>query len=126
MSQLINEIETRQPVWKALSELYLDTELSTADFERIALVLKQSGYTLAQLKEIDLLEVFPLLQVNLMSPAGVWDGFDTHWLFLNCEKNYKKKQRWFHQQKYKFLNKFSYAMREDYWNAIESKIQALL
>ncbi len=122
MNELPNDIETRKPVWNALSELYLDTELSTSDFERIAIILKQSGYTLSQLKEIDLLEIFPLLQTNLYSPAGVWDGFDSDWLFLNCKKNYKKRQNWFHKLKCRFWNIFSYSMREDYWNAIESKM----
>ena len=53
-----NELETRKPVWNALSELYLDTELGETDFERIASVFKQSNYPLSTIKEIDLLGFF--------------------------------------------------------------------
>ena len=37
------EIDRRKPVWAALSELWLDTELTDDDLHRIADVMKRSG-----------------------------------------------------------------------------------
>jgi hypothetical protein len=39
------EIERRKPVWAALSELWLDAELDEDDLQRIAGVMKRSGYS---------------------------------------------------------------------------------
>lgn len=69
-------IITRKPVWIALSYFYLDVELQEEDFEKIASVFVESPYTLAQIKQINKYEVFPLLQMNLHSVAGDWLPYD--------------------------------------------------
>ncbi len=46
------DIERRKPVWAALSELWLDTELVEDDLQRIGGVMKRSGYTVPQLREL--------------------------------------------------------------------------
>jgi len=46
------EIERRKPVWLVLSELWLDTELTEDDLQRIAGVMQSSGYSVPQLREI--------------------------------------------------------------------------
>ena len=46
------EIERRKPVWAALSELWLDTELADDDLRRIAGVMGQSGYCVGMLRDI--------------------------------------------------------------------------
>lgn len=76
------EINRRKPVWVALSELWLDTELEPSDLERIAKCMKQSGFSVKELRHIYLDEVAPVLYPNLLSPAGEWMGFDEEWL---CE-----------------------------------------
>jgi len=43
------QIRKRRPVWVALSELWLDIELSAEDLERIARVMAESGLTIEQL-----------------------------------------------------------------------------
>jgi hypothetical protein len=75
MTDPIN-IEQRKPIWIALSEFYLDTELQDADFRQIAFTILESPYSLDQIKTINKYEVFPILQANLLSPAGEWAGFD--------------------------------------------------
>jgi hypothetical protein len=70
------DLERRRPVWSALSELYLDTELDDRDHERIAAVLIDSGYSTGQLEEILYRELHPVLHMNLLSVAGEWAGFD--------------------------------------------------
>ena len=74
------DIDRRKPVWIALSEFYLDTELQPADIEAIRLVFAQSGYTIDEIRRINYEEVAPILLDNLLSPAGVWAGFDADWL----------------------------------------------
>lgn len=74
------ELAKRRPVWVALSELWLDTKLQESDLAYIASVLKQSGYSLAELRAIHFNEVAPVVSPNLQLVAGVWDGFDEEWL----------------------------------------------
>src|SRR5690606_21791718 len=64
----------------ALSEFYLDTELQEHDFQRIPTILRESGYSMSELKRINYEEVAPVLSGNLVSTAGVWSGFDEAWL----------------------------------------------
>ena len=74
------EIHRRRPVWIALSDLYLDTELQAGDYEHIRDVILASGYTLDEVERILRFEVGPVLGLNLLSVAGVWSGFDPDWL----------------------------------------------
>ena len=113
------DLEQRKAIWNALSEFYLDTELSKEDFERIALVFKNTGLELEEIKEIDRYEVFPLLQPNLLSAAGEWAGFNEAWLVENCQKRIAKRKHWFYKMRIDFWNKLFYWMRKDYWIQIE-------
>src|SRR5688500_1297338 len=70
------KIEERAPVWIALSELFLDTELQDDDRERIAKTLAASPYSEKKLEEILRFEVTPVLKANLRCVAGEWSGFD--------------------------------------------------
>ena len=57
-------VETRKPVWIALSELFLDVDPSLA-YDYIARTLAASPYTLNELYAILCDEVAPLLKSNL-------------------------------------------------------------
>jgi len=75
--------QKRQPIWAALSDLWLDTELTDLDLERIARVMADSGFSIEALREIYLIEVAPVVSPNLLyllSIADVWTGFDERWL----------------------------------------------
>lgn len=74
------DLDRRRPVWDALSELFLDTELREPDIRRIAKVAADSGYSHDELEGILYDELFPILIWNLRSPAGEWVGFDPAWL----------------------------------------------
>lgn len=80
------EIERRKPVWIALSDLWLDTELTEDDLRRIAEVMRRSGYEVEELREIYLFEVAPVVFPNLLSVAGEWAGFDEEWLVNEVTK----------------------------------------
>jgi hypothetical protein len=87
-----SELERRKLVWVALSEFYLDTELSNDDYQRIARKLMESKYTFHEIKKIDTYEVFPVLHKNLLDTAGEWQGFDEEWLCEQCLDRYKDRK----------------------------------
>lgn len=66
----------RLPLWKALSELFLDSELDDGDVKLIASAIAESGLALPEAERILWEEVFPALGANLQVPAGAWGGFD--------------------------------------------------
>ena len=68
------EIERRRPVWHALSDLFLDTDISLF-YPSIRIALSQSGYDQAKLWHILWHEVAPVFAWNLYSATGVWDGW---------------------------------------------------
>lgn len=111
----------RKNIWLCLSALYLDTELSDNDYERIANTLKASHLSLQALKEIDLWEVFPSLQANLLSVAGEWAGFDEAWLIRECTKNYHKKNGRLFRWRVRWQHVFSYKQRKLHWDNIEER-----
>lgn len=76
----LGEVARRRPVWAALSELYLDTELRPDDYQGIARALRESAYSVAELEQILFLELHPLLVWNLFSVAGEWAYFDIDWI----------------------------------------------
>lgn len=82
---LVVDVAARAPVWRAIAELYLDTELQPYDYRAVAEALAASPYTLEALHEIDRWEVAPVVGANLMVPAGVWAGFDEAWIARECE-----------------------------------------
>jgi hypothetical protein len=66
-------------VWKALSELFLDTDPALVE-DGIVRALADSPYDLDELEAILLGEVYPACRRNLTVVAGVWDGFSEAWL----------------------------------------------
>jgi hypothetical protein len=79
LKQPIDDLECRRPVWDALSTLFLDTDTSLTRPRR-AQVLAASEYSLDELEDILLGEVYPACGTNLLSIAGEWAGFDPQWL----------------------------------------------
>jgi hypothetical protein len=85
-----DDLPRRRPVWDALSNLFLDTELTEKDLRWIAGVLLDSGYDDAQLDHVLFNEVFPVCIANLRSPAGEWTFFDLDWLQERVLRNEKR------------------------------------
>lgn len=75
--------DERFPVWDALSEFFLDTELGEADYQRIARTLASSDYTIEELQDILYYEVYPACKWNMFSIAGEWAGFHPDWVMRN-------------------------------------------
>lgn len=112
-------LQERISLWESMSEFYLDTELQMEDYARIAQTFKISGLGIKELKDIDLYEVFPGLQLNLLVPAGAWAGFDEEWLMKKCSQNYKRRKYAFFRLSIRLYNKVFYRMRKRHWDNIE-------
>ena len=112
------KIEERKPIWIALSEFYLDTELQESDFRDIATKIIQGPYSIEKVKEIDKYEVFPVLRNNLMSVAGVWFGFDEKWLVERIQESLSKRNA---VRKIAIEGAYltSKWMNKEYWGKIE-------
>lgn len=78
-----NQILERMPVWEALSELFLDDELSHEDCQRMASVLARSRYSVEALQEILRYEVYPACALNLSYVAGTWGAWGEDWIREN-------------------------------------------
>lgn len=74
------ELAQRRPVWAALSEFYLDTELEAESLRAVADVFADSSFSLADIRRINYEEVAPALWFNTCDVAGEWLGFDEAWL----------------------------------------------
>ena len=118
------EIESRKPVWMALSDLWLDTELAEADLCRIARVLAQSKYDLDTLRSIYLFEVAPVVYQNLLCVAGAWAGFDPEWLFSEIiKRTYKAGVR--HKLCCRLRKPIMTYATKDEWKFLERKVQEM-
>ena len=111
-------LSLRKPLWSALSDLFLDTELQDADLSYIALKMKESSYSLDEITDILMTEVFPVCISNLNPVAGIWEGFEGESLFREIvnAKPPNRFQRWFYQRKL-------WMIKED-WERVVEKFNA--
>jgi hypothetical protein len=72
VTTLTAEVRRKLPVWHALSELFLDTEIQASDYDYIARRLRESGLPAEQIRQILADEVAPAFAPNLRSVAGEW------------------------------------------------------
>jgi len=110
------EIERRRPVWIALSELYLDTELQPADRQLISDAIVDSGYTIDDIEHILCRELGPVLGMNMLSAAGEWEAFDPDWLVSTV---LQRLTSWRHH-----LPSFTaFSMIQDQWEPIRHLVE---
>ncbi|WP_374089127.1 hypothetical protein [Methylomicrobium lacus] len=74
-----DDLPNRRPVWEALSDLFLYTDVTLARTWR-AEKLAASPYSLADIEQILIDEVYPVCKYNLVCVAGEWEFFDPDWL----------------------------------------------
>lgn len=110
------DLPRRLPVWVALSDLYLDTELDGSGFRRIADALVQSGYTDEELQAILLEEVHPVCIPNLLSMVGEWEGFDPEELQRRILANQRRPwKKW-------FISRVGRSMVQGHWRTVMSLV----
>jgi len=112
-------IKERTPVWIALSDFYLDTELQDSDFRYIAKTILESPYTFEDVKTINTYEVFPVLQSNLLQPAGECAGFNEKWLVEAITTHLETQNRFKNLMIRIGYKKYGW-MQEDYWVRLET------
>ncbi len=88
----VQDIENRRPVWRALSELFLDTELQDDELSYIARTMAESPYSLSEIETILAREVYPVCIFNMLCVAGEWAGFNEEWLEESILKHAQR--RW--------------------------------
>lgn len=112
------DIQSRKFIWIAISEFYLDTELLDYDYQFIAKTVTKSHYSLAEIKEINKSEIFPVLKYNFMSVSGEWSGFNQDWLIKNIIDSINNRNKF-----KSLINRFYYYrfkwMFEDSWRKLE-------
>lgn len=72
--------ERRLKIWRALSDLFLDTEIDDVTFDYVARTVIETEYTPEEMYMILWGEVYPVLESNLRSVTGVWSGWSDEWL----------------------------------------------
>jgi hypothetical protein len=88
-----NNLQNKTKIYILLSEFYLDTELDENSIKRIITDLVKEDLSLTEILEINKKDVYPVLAYNLISVAGIWQGFDEEELIKEINK-YSKKTRW--------------------------------
>ena len=112
MSFDTNTLKNRKPLWIALSDLFLDIELQDYQHVHIAKAMVESPYTLTEIEEILMLEVFPVCIANLQSVAGDWNGFFADWV---CKSIVSTKRPNIYSR---WVNQRNFWMIKDDWEEI--------
>lgn len=112
----------REPVWLALSEFWLDTELDPLDYERIAEVLAKSPYSVLELKEIERYEVAPVLWANAISVAGEWTGWEPAFLNEACTEKMTQGRGTLRRLRTRLARRFVRFFTQAHWDAVEDLI----
>jgi hypothetical protein len=86
------EIAHRRPVWIALADLFLDTDVRIS-YPYVARTLAESPYSMEELRAILDDEVTPVVENNLLSVAGEWAGVDEEKIVQEMAKRIGKARR---------------------------------
>jgi hypothetical protein len=109
-------VDDRLPVWEALSEFFLETELGDMDYQRISEVLTSSPYSIQEMENILRLEVYPVLIWNLRSIAGQWTDFDREWLRVRMEPRLNRRP-WLR------MPLLHWGLIRDHWTSVSTLIR---
>lgn len=113
----------REPIWIALSDFYVDNELSKTELDYIGDTFRESPYSLQEIRAIDRYEVFPLLQQNRLSVAGVWTGFKPEWVVEECAIREKKRKSWWYRMYCNFYYSLFGGTHKQLWKDIEYRLR---
>ena len=119
MSFSSDTLKTRKPLWIALSDLFLDTELKEYNHAHIATAMYESGYSFAEIEDILMLEIFPVCIPNMHSVAGEWAGFHEDWVIKMIIKS-KRPNRY-----RQWVNRRSFWMIKDDWEKVVTAYRRL-
>ncbi len=119
-----SDIEQRKPVWIALADLFLDTDV-TLNYPYIIRICSESPYSIETLRSILYEEVAPVVSINLLSITGEWAGFNEQWLIKEITKQVKSNNS-IQGKLLRLLPRMSCRLYVgEHWNSIEPKINIL-
>ena len=119
------ELASRKPVWEALAEFWLDSELVDYQFDYIARTIAASPYSIEEIHNIHDYEVAPAVSANLACVAGEWAAFDREWLEARCLDLVARRQSpWFGLRIWLQLPFFSF-VTERCWREVQPRVEAL-
>jgi hypothetical protein len=119
------QLYRRKPLWTAIADLWLDTEIAPYHIQRIADTAIASDYSLVELNEIYLYEVAPVVYLNLLVPAGAWQGFDEEWLHAKARKRAENRSLWLRFWIWTgVVRKLMTYATDEHWNEIIALVQA--
>lgn len=79
LSLSAEELALRRPIWIAMSDLFLDTDVRIF-YGSVAATAAASSFAFPALRRIYQEEVAPALVANLLTVAGEWAAFDEDWV----------------------------------------------
>lgn len=86
------DLVERKRAWNLLSDLFLDSDFAEQCYKSIGAQLAKTSFAVSELEYILKYEVAPVVGGNLLSPAGIWDGFDQEWLETEIQKHIKENE----------------------------------
>jgi hypothetical protein len=119
------DLRSRVPVWEALADFWLDTELADLEFDYIARVIAASPYSIDEVRAIHDYEVAPAVSGNLACVAGEWAGFDKEWLEEKCRTYAGLRQSRWHRARIWLQRPFFRRLTARYWQQIIPRVLAL-
>lgn len=119
------ELLARIPVWEALADFWLDTDLVDFQFNHIARVIASSPYSIQEMRAIHDYEVAPAVSANLASMAGEWAGFDGEWLRQRCKKFAERRHSLWFRARMLLQLPFIRFFAERYWRQVVPRVLAL-
>lgn len=119
------ELRHRAPVWEALADFWLDTELVDFQFDYIARVIAASPYSIPEVRAIHDYEVAPAVSANLASVAGEWAGFDCAWLTARCRECASRRWSWLYRARIWALRPLFRFHTKRYWRQIVPRVHSL-
>ncbi|MDY7538648.1 hypothetical protein QN372_05965 [Undibacterium sp. RTI2.1] len=120
-----DDLLLRAPVWEALSDFWLDTELQDFQFDHIARVIAASPYSIEEVIAIHNYEVAPAVSANLGSIAGEWSGFDSEWLNSRCIHFASRRQSIWFKSRIALQLQFQWIFTVRRWRRLIPQIQSI-
>ncbi len=100
-------------MWEALSEFFLDDELTNADLQRIAGVLALSRYSEEEIHDILRFEVYPACSLNLVCVAGAWGTWGENWIRERIAPRYNRRPRF-------YMPALNWSGIRNHWESVKS------
>lgn len=120
-----DDLLLRAPVWEALSDFWLDTELQDFQVDRIARVIAASPYSIEEVIAIHNYEVAPAVSANLINIAGEWSGFDSEWLNARCRHFASRRQSIWFKSRIALQLPFQWIFTVRLWSQLIPRVQSI-